>query len=62
MIICVVEWILLVWFPNPLAAGRNFFKSDGDPVYRPVADFTFFFAYYSDDYVTQGAPPVDELR
>ena len=22
----------LVWFPNPLAAGSDFFKSDGDPV------------------------------
>ena len=23
----------IVWFPNPLAAGSDFFKSDGDPVY-----------------------------
>ena len=23
---------LLVWFPNPLAIGSDFFKSDGDPV------------------------------
>ena len=24
----------LVWFPNPLAAGSDFFKADGDPVYQ----------------------------
>ena len=37
-----ISWIIrnqdpsppnLVWFPNPLAAGSDFFKSDGDPVY-----------------------------
>ena len=24
--------LTLVWFPNPLAAGSDFFNSDGDPV------------------------------
>ena len=23
----------IVWFPNPLAAESDFFKSDGDPVF-----------------------------
>ena len=29
----VLYCICIVWFPNPLTAGSDFFKSDGDPVY-----------------------------
>ena len=28
---------ILVWFPNPLSAGSDFFKSDGDPIWENMA-------------------------
>merc|ERR1712117_459273 len=31
--------VLLVWFPNPLAAESDFFKLDGDPVYCATGGF-----------------------
>ena len=36
-----------VWFPiaNPLAAGSDFFKSDGDPVYPITFQILYRFAY-----------------
>ena len=35
----------LVWFPNPLAIGSDFFKSDGDPVYPITFQVLYRLAY-----------------
>ena len=31
--LCILRYRALVWFPNPLAAGSDFSKSDRDPIY-----------------------------